>query len=275
MIGESTLPILIGGIRANLALASLTCEQRERVVADYAAFVAPPELRGLPAIGVEVAVEPGTPFIDPAGQPSWQIETGRQADGVIAYRSFFEQGWIDRNTRRAQLVMRPNSNPENFLRVLYAWEVLEQGGLLLHASGVIRNGRGYVFFGRSGAGKTTIARLSQPCAVLSDDLVLVRPCAGQWWVCGVPFRGELVEEPRTNAAAPLAGVYALRQGKAHALSGLPPALAAAQLAACVPFVMADPHAAKLAIAHAAALATAADAQTLTFARDPGFWSLLE
>ncbi len=56
--------------------------------------------------------------------------------------------------------MRPGGNPENYLRVIYAWRCLEQGALLVHASGVIRRGRGFVFFGPSGSGKTTSARLS-------------------------------------------------------------------------------------------------------------------
>ena len=57
----------------------------------------------------------------------------------------------------------------------------------------------------SGAGKSTVARLSASWPVLSDDLVLIERMAGGYLACGVPFRGNEWTAPRLNRRAPLAG----------------------------------------------------------------------
>jgi hypothetical protein len=62
---------------------------------------------------------------------------------------------------------------ENVLRPLLAARLLATGGLLVHSAAV----DGYLFAGRSGAGKSTIARLGLEAAlpVLSDDLNALVP----------------------------------------------------------------------------------------------------
>ncbi len=121
--------------------------------------------------------------------------------------------------------------------------------------------------------------------LLSDDLVLLRlhrelqddpACStpGRLWLHGVPFRGEALPVPRPNAAAPVAGLYALRQASSHALAPLPVPLSAARLLACTPFIDGDPRACRQALATCTAIAQAVPIHTLAFARDPGFWHLL-
>ena len=67
----------------------------------------------------------------------------------------------------------------NFLRVTYALLLIRHGGFLFHSAGMIRNGCGYLFYGHSGSGKTTVSRLSQNhVTLLSDDLVAGPPPAG-------------------------------------------------------------------------------------------------
>ena len=68
---------------------------------------------------------------------------------------------------------------ENFFRVLAAYRVQELGGAILHCAGIVRDGRAYLFLGRSGAGKTTVSRLSLAAGleVLSDDLNVLWPLA--------------------------------------------------------------------------------------------------
>jgi len=58
--------------------------------------------------------------------------------------------------------------------------VMRQGGLLLHASGVKRQQRGFVFIGRSGAGKSTAARMSMmdETIIFHDDKILIQYDAG-------------------------------------------------------------------------------------------------
>jgi hypothetical protein len=209
-----------------------------------------------------------------AGERSWRIETG-QVGPRLWYRSYCEQGWLDLAARRGRLVLRTCGQAENFLRVATARLALARGGLLLHASGVIWRGRGYAFFGYSGAGKSTVASLAPPGAVIvSDDLVLLRVREEQVWLHGVPFRGELENAPRVNAAAPLAALLALRQGPSHCLCPLPHAVAAAGLLAATPFVAGDPSAQAAALAVCMEVARRQGVHELAFARDPGFWPLL-
>jgi hypothetical protein len=46
---------------------------------------------------------------------------------------------------------------DSLLRILLTMVLLPQRGFLLHAATVVRDGRAYVFTGRSGAGKSTVA----------------------------------------------------------------------------------------------------------------------
>lgn len=126
-----------------------------------------------------------------------------------------------------------------FLRLLAA-----RGGIELHACGVVApSGKGYVFAGQSGDGKTTTARLWRDLAgarVLSDDrIVLRRGSDGTWWTYGTPWHGEA--ELAASARAPLAAILLLARGERNALETIPPAGAVAGLLArgFVPFHDAD------------------------------------
>ena len=49
---------------------------------------------------------------------------------------------------------------DSLLRILRTAILLPQRGFFLHAASAVRDGRAYIFVGRSGAGKSTIAPLS-------------------------------------------------------------------------------------------------------------------
>lgn len=272
------------GLRLALDIAALPPEQRGRLLGDYAPFLLPYTACCDPLtveLTVDLAVADGPGFLEPRPGHLWRIDTRRE-QGRLIYRSYREQGWLDLVARRGHLLLRPGAQPENFLRVAFAQLALAHGGLLLHASGLIHDQRGYVFFGHSGAGKSTVAGFAPPgSTLLSDDLVLLRLhkeplCSGpdRLWLHGVPFRGEALPVPRPNAAAPVAGLYALRQAPSHALEQLPAPLSAARLLACTPFIDGDPRACRQALAVCTAIAQAVPIHTLAFARDPGFWHLL-
>ncbi|MFC1834088.1 hypothetical protein ACFL2Q_05055 [Thermodesulfobacteriota bacterium] len=67
-------------------------------------------------------------------------------------------------------------------------------GMLLHAAGVAVKGRGLLFLGSSGLGKTTMARLwGKHATILSDERIILRMLNGQAWIHGTPWHGELPE----------------------------------------------------------------------------------
>lgn len=64
------------------------------------------------------------------------------------------------------------------------------GDLILHASCVVVNGKGYCFPGPSGAGKSTLAAYladQHSLTVLGEDHIILRYLDGQFWVFGSPW----------------------------------------------------------------------------------------
>jgi|ERR1041385_6998279 hypothetical protein len=107
-------------------------------------------------------------------------------------------------------------------------------GVELHSSGVIaRDGRGRLFVGQSGAGKSTTARLwmdSEDVEIVSDDRVVVREIDGGWRMFGTPWHGEaMLSSP---ASAPLHHIYLLQQAPRTRVAEVAPSEAAARLFAC-------------------------------------------
>lgn len=268
------LSLEIAGLPMRLVFYGADAAMQVRWREAYQAFRSPSRIN---APLVEAVVEPGEPFL-PFQPPTWRIVTSTR-DGRIDILSHLEKGWFDLNAGQGRLTLRPNSNPENYLRVVYAWRCLAHDALLLHASGMIRNGRGYVFFGRSGSGKTTLVRLTSDAIILSDDLVILkcedadgRPAVR---VFGVPFRGDLPEAPRANASAPLYGLFSLVKDDHHQLDKMERHEAVGRLASCVPFVMSQPQNAQRVLNLCDEITQRVAVQTLHFRRDPAFWSVLD
>ncbi|HUT71652.1 MAG TPA: hypothetical protein VMW89_13345 [Desulfatiglandales bacterium] len=71
---------------------------------------------------------------------------------------------------------------------------LAQGrGAIVHACGIERKGRGILFVGDSGAGKSTMANMwaqEGREGVLSDDRIIVRKKGGRFWMYGTPWHGD-------------------------------------------------------------------------------------
>ncbi len=141
-------------------------------------------------------------------------------------------------------------------------------GVELHSCGVIdAEGRGHLFVGVSGAGKTTTARLWGELAktIVSDDRVIVRERDGGMWMYGTPWHGE--GELSANASAPLAGVYLLVQSASNELRDLPRAAAVARLFGCAFPPLYDAAAVDYTLGMLDRIATAVPVRELHFTRD--------
>jgi len=243
---------------------------RARIRKWYAAFIVPTRSD---AMSIRVDIEPGQEFIPFVKGGVWQIRTTIQ-NGRTEFESHLEKGWFDRQAGQGRVVVRPTGDIENYLRVLYALFCVESRSLLLHSCGVIRDERGYVFFGPSGSGKTTTTRLSSQYTILSDDLVIIKKVADRFRVFGVPFRGELPEAPRSNAVADLVGLFSLVKDSRHFLAPIALPEAVAQLARCVPFVMAQPENARCVTDTCIDLATQVPVRAMHFEKNEGFWEMI-
>ncbi|MDO8735920.1 MAG: hypothetical protein Q7K29_02405 [Thermoleophilia bacterium] len=104
--------------------------------------------------------------------------------------------------------------------------------LSIHACGVIREGRSYLFTGSSGVGKSTLALqlMGEPWASLQgDDMIpLTRDEAG-WVVHASPLGGDIPRQELSNASAPLAAIFFLSHGSKTVLEPVAAAEAAAML----------------------------------------------
>lgn len=116
--------------------------------------------------------------------------------------------------------------------LLYVNWLANFGDLLLHASGVSHEGRGYCFVGESGAGKSTLlaALASQKgFTALGEDQVIIRLIDNEFWLFGTPWHTQpdlcsplgvplervifldRTREPQLSAVAPAEGVMRLLQ----------------------------------------------------------------
>jgi hypothetical protein len=131
---------------------------------------------------------------------------------------------------------------ENFFRALASYRLLQRGGTLIHSCAVVDDGHAYLFFGHSGAGKTTIARSAMRAGktVLSDDMNAIDASGNRPSVEKVPFAGVLGRSAVRCGPYPLAGIYRLRRSSQLGLRRISRAQALAGLFACSPYVNADP-----------------------------------
>jgi hypothetical protein len=165
---------------------------------------------------------------------------------------------------------------ENVLRLYLAYRVFAGGGLVLHSSAALAADEAYVFVGRSGAGKSTAARLSLEAGrdVLSDDLNALLPHGGTFLVRALPFTGDLEPNQARNGAFPVARLCRLEQAPNHETRPLSRAQVASLLVACAPFMNADPLHADGLLERAGEIAERVPACVLRFRPDGGFWQIL-
>ncbi len=114
------------------------------------------------------------------------------------------------------------------LRIALAAALPRNGGLPLHAAGIVVAGRGLAFFGPSGAGKSTLAATARArgLAVLSDEQVtlLAEPAL----LAPSGFWGEL-DGAAPAGAAPLVALFELDRGPVLELERLAPEAALRRL----------------------------------------------
>ena len=85
----------------------------------------------------------------------------------------------------------------------------------------VKDGRGWVFTGRSGAGKSTISALlrAEGWRILNDDRVVVFRRGGEWRVAGTPWHGS--GRFAEAAEVPLAGIHFLQQAAECRMEAMP------------------------------------------------------
>ena len=164
----------------------------------------------------------------------------------------------------------------NLHRAALSWWLPRRAGLLIHAAGIVVDGRGYLMIGAHGAGKTTWANLALEagCHVVSDDLLIIDSIDECPTLVAAPLRSTLRFDYRTGRW-PLAGMLLPQHGETHELEPVGGIAVHASLTANLPFINDAAAVDPIMAQRVDQLAASVPCSRLTFARDPGYLTLLK
>jgi hypothetical protein len=163
---------------------------------------------------------------------------------------------------------------DSCLRVFFTVHLLDRGGVMIHGASVVSQGNAYLFFGVSGAGKTTTARLSAPRQILSDELTVLCRDGEGYRAYGTPFWGEL-QKNGDNVSAPLSGINMLVKDSKAYLEPVSQKFAMQALLPCVLFFAHEKQLVNAAVDRVADLVGRVPACKMHFLPDNSFWRLFE
>ncbi len=218
--------------------------------------------------------------IDPRGW-EWTLDLDHRPDAVrMAGRGFMAR--LDWRPELVGALWTAVEGPlfqelfENYFRILAAYRLAERGGALLHSAGIVDGGEAFVFFGRSGAGKSTISRLGLAAGrlVLSDDLNALCSAGRRTVVEKVPFAGDLGQTRTPRESYPLRSLLALEKGAESGRRTVSAGRTLAALIACAPYLNRDPYRLDRLTANLERLIRDVETGVLTFDLGGGFWPLL-
>ena len=102
-------------------------------------------------------------------------------------RAFLLNKRLDRAWKASDLIY-------DFLQVLLIAYMAQRGsGVILHAAGIRDGKKGFLFAGKSGAGKSTSSRIwhkNAKATVLNDDRIIIRKAGGRFFMHSAPWHGE-------------------------------------------------------------------------------------
>lgn len=116
-------------------------------------------------------------------------------DTYVIIESDFKSGdiYLAPDAFREDLFSDPLGYPLN--QILMILLLSRRKGIILHACGIRDGGRGYLFLGNSGDGKSTMAKVwfENRTTILNDDRIVIREKGGAFWMYGTPWHGDFKE----------------------------------------------------------------------------------
>ncbi len=154
----------------------------------------------------------------------WQLENGKTR---VIHNSRNVTLETDERFTHVQMCIHPALEQRDVFQYLqvaraFSWHLQHYGGCLLHSAGVSLNGDGVALCGKSGIGKSTLARHLQTITdtvILSEDLPAVVEHATGMRLYGTPFCGG--DTQCADGWAPLCTIVLLRQAPHNRLYTAP------------------------------------------------------
>lgn len=186
-------------------------------------------------------------------------------------------GYFDIGQKTGELfieVANPLDAVEYYLRILFATLTFENEGIMVHGAGIMHKGGGYVFFGHSGSGKTTISRASVQDIVLNDDLVVLKMHEGTWMIYSTPFSNPTQVAPQKQAVN-LTAIFNLVQGTTVSITPMKSAQALAELISNIPVISSNPRYSLDLLDRCNSILYLIPAYQLHFLPDDSFWQVID
>lgn len=153
--------------------------------------------------------------------PKWIMQFDQKTFAATIY---CDDSMIEgRNEINGKIILKnPFCYPLDQIYMIFT--LSHRNGLILHASGTAISGKGYIFPGISGTGKSTIANLFITNGLtnwLGDDRVIVRKVNDKFFVYGTPWVGTNSDPSiNTNFKVPLANMFFVTRGEDAILTKL-------------------------------------------------------
>lgn len=169
-------------------------------------------------------------FEDASGRYNFGFSYSKsRPDCILKPSSDFKESVVYIPSAQASRLMEFSLS--NAMMLLYTFNTSPYDTLMIHASVIAYEGKGYVFLGRSGTGKSTHSRLwlehISGTWLLNDDNPVIRVIDDQVLVYGTPWSGKT--PCYKNEAMPLGGVVRLSQAPYNKIEQLKPLQAYASL----------------------------------------------
>lgn len=204
-------------------------------------------VRHLPAPGSARDLFVTTHFQD--GSENWRLQ---QRDGQYLFRCPLEDkeqvAIVSRSFDRAAIYVLPKSDGRwvwalgdiiyDFLQILLINYLALRGGVFVHGIGVKDvDGRGLLFVGKSGAGKSTTARFwhrHSRAMILNDDRIIVRKRGKRFVMYGTPWHGDFSDYLASAITpAPLERLCFIHHAPRHVMRPITAAQAFCELYPCL------------------------------------------
>ncbi|MDQ0059026.1 hypothetical protein [Paenibacillus harenae] len=166
-----------------------------------------------PAIAVHLDEGYGSPFVD------YNVGKQQTDTGTVRYARTDYIIETDEDCKQVAIKFHDELALKHAFMHLYSLYIVRSGwGLLIHSSCVTDNCGGHMFTGRSGAGKSTAAALSESESrgIIADEATILRIRPDEVTVFHSPFRSEIqTAAPLEPGQWRLSSIHLLHQAEQH------------------------------------------------------------